>query len=105
MIVETNQGGEMVTALLRGADCALPVKPVTARFGKGKRAEPVAQRFETGKARFAGAFPELEDQLCALTAGGGYDGPGRSPDRADAMVWAMAELLLGPRREPSVRRL
>ena len=91
--------------VLRGADCALPVKPVTARFGKGKRAEPVAQRFETGKAKFAGAFPELEDQLCGLTAGGAYEGPGRSPDRADAMVWAMAELLLGVRREPSVRRL
>jgi phage terminase large subunit-like protein len=104
VIVETNQGGEMVTAMLRGADCALPVKPVTARFGKGKRAEPVAQRFETGKARFAGAFPELEDELCALTAGG-YDGPGRSPDRADAMVWAMGELLLGPVREPRIRRL
>ena len=76
-----------------------------ARFGKGKRAEPVAQRFETGKAKFAGAFPELEDQLCGLTAGGGYEGPGRSPDRADAMVWAMAELLLGVAREPRIRRL
>jgi phage terminase large subunit-like protein len=105
VIVETNQGGEMVTATLRGADCALPVRPATARFGKGKRAEPVAQRFETGKARFAGRFPELEDQLCALTAGGGYAGPGRSPDRADAMVWALAELMLGPKRDPRIRRI
>ena len=105
VVVETNQGGEMVEAMLRGADCALPVKPVTARFGKGKRAEPVAQRFETGKAKFAGAFPALEDELCGLTIGGGYEGPGRSPDRADALVWAMTELLLGPMGEPRIVRL
>jgi phage terminase large subunit-like protein len=105
VIVETNQGGEMVESVLRSIDAALPVKPVRARFGKGKRAEPVAARFEAGKAKFAGAFPELEDELCGLTVGGGYEGPGRSPDRADAMVWAMTELLLGERKEPRVRRL
>lgn len=104
VIVETNQGGEMVEAVLRGADCALPVKAVKARFGKGRRAEPVALRFEAGKARFAGSFPELEDQLCGMTVAG-YDGPGRSPDRADAMVWAMGELLLGKERAPRVRGL
>jgi len=105
VIVETNQGGEMVESVLRSIDAALPVKPVKARFGKGKRAEPVAARFEAGKAKFAGAFPELEDELCGLTVGGGYEGPGRSPDRADAMVWAMTELLLGERKEPRVRGL
>ncbi|MDP8995092.1 MAG: ATP-binding protein, partial [Pseudomonadota bacterium] len=84
---------------------ALPVRPVHARFGKGRRAEPVAQLFEKGQARFAGAFPELEDELAGLTAGGGYEGPGRSPDRADAMVWAMTELMLGARAEPRVRGL
>ena len=105
VIVETNQGGEMVESVLRGVDCALPVKPVKARFGKAKRAEPVAARFEAGKAKFAGAFPELEDELCGLTSGGGYEGQGRSPDRADAMVWAMAELLLGKKKEPRVRGL
>ena len=56
--------------------------------------------------RLAGAFPELEDQFCGLTLGGGYEGPGRSPDRADAMVWAMAELMLAPvRAEPRIRLL
>jgi phage terminase large subunit-like protein len=105
VVVETNQGGEMVESVLRSVDSALPVKPVKARFGKGKRAEPVAARFEAGKAKFAGAFPELEDELCGLTSGGGYEGPGRSPDRADAMVWAMAELMLGERAEPRIRRL
>jgi phage terminase large subunit-like protein len=104
VVVETNQGGEMVESVLASVDSALPVKPVKARFGKAKRAEPVSIRFARGKARFAGTFPELEDELCGMT-GRGYEGPGRSPDRADAMVWAMAELMLGREREPSVRRL
>jgi phage terminase large subunit-like protein len=105
VIVEKNQGGDMVTSVLKAAEPALPVRPVFARFGKGDRAEPVAMRFETGEARLAGSFPALEDELCAMTRGGGYAGPGRSPDRADAMVWAMSELLLGAKREPRVRRL
>jgi phage terminase large subunit-like protein len=105
VIVETNQGGEMVESVLRGVDSTLPVRPVRARFGKARRAEPVAARFEAGKAKFAGAFPELEDQLCGLVSGGGYEGPGRSPDRADAMVWAMAELMAGTARAPRVRGL
>lgn len=106
-IVEKNQGGDMVRSVLRAADPALPVRPVHARYGKGDRAEPVAMLFESGKARFAGTFPELEDELCAMTRGGGYCGPGRSgsrsPDRADAMVWAMTELMLG--REKVVPRV
>jgi phage terminase large subunit-like protein len=106
VVVETNQGGEMVTSLLAGVDSAMPVRAVRARFGKAQRAEPVAARFEAGKAKIAGAFPELEDELAGLTAGGGYEGPGRSPDRADAMVWAMSELLLAKKRaEPRVRFL
>jgi phage terminase large subunit-like protein len=106
VIVEANQGGEMVESVLRGADVALPVRSVHARYGKGQRAEPVATWFAKGKAKFAGAFPELEDELVGLTVGGGYEGPGRSPDRADAMVWAMTELLGGRERAmPRVRRL
>ena len=105
VVVEKNAGGEMATSVLKTADPALPVRPVHARYGKGDRAEPVAMLFETGKARFAGAFPELEDQLCAMIRGGGYAG-GRSPDRADAMVHAMTELMLGPvRAEPRIRQL
>jgi phage terminase large subunit-like protein len=105
VVAETNQGGEMVESVLRSVDCALPVRAVRARYGKGKRAEPVSALFARGKAKLAGAFPELEDELCGLTGGGGYEGPGRSPDRADAMVWAMAELMLGERAEPRIRRL
>ncbi len=106
IVAENNQGGDMVESVLRSADCRLPVTPVRARFGKGKRAEPVAVKFMRGQAKFAGAFPDLEDELCGLMPGGGYEGPGRSPDRADAMVWAMAELLCAPQRaEPRVRVL
>jgi phage terminase large subunit-like protein len=105
VVAEANQGGDMVASVLRAADCALPVKLVHARRGKAARAEPVAALFEGGRARFAGAFPELEDQLCGMSAGGGYAGPGRSPDRADAMVWAFTELMLGRKGAPAVRGL
>ena len=106
VVAEGNQGGAMVESVLRGAAVNLPVKIVHASHGKSARAEPVAALFEGGRAKFAGAFPELEDELAGLTAGGGYEGPGRSPDRADAMVWAMTELMLGKRRaEPRITLL
>ncbi|HEX2763827.1 MAG TPA: terminase family protein [Allosphingosinicella sp.] len=105
VIVEKNQGGDMVASVLRTADPALPVRPVHARYGKGDRAEPVAMLFETGRAKLAGSFPELEDELCAMIRGGGYAGRG-SPDRADAMVWALTELMLGvPRAVPRITQL
>jgi phage terminase large subunit-like protein len=97
VVAEGNQGGEMVESVLRGAGIAIPVRRVHARFSKGRRAEPIAAFFETGEARLAGRFPELESQLAGMTVGGDYEGSG-SPDRADAMIWAMTELLLGPRR-------
>ncbi len=97
VVAEKNQGGDMVTSVLRGADSELPVQLVHASRGKSVRAEPIALLYESGKIRHAGGFPELEDELCGLQAGGGYDGPGRSPDRADALVWAMTELMLGKR--------
>ncbi len=104
VVAEKNNGGEMVESVLRTVDCFMPVRLVHAGPGKVARAEPVAAWFETGKARLAGCFPELEDQLAGLTYGGGYAGPGRSPDRADAMVWAMSELMR-PRPEPRIRAL
>jgi phage terminase large subunit-like protein len=103
IVAEKNQGGEMIAAVLRAADHNLPVKLRHAGPSKAARAEPIALRFETGRARLAGHFPDLEDQLCALTWSG-YQGPG-SPDRADAMVWAMTELFEKERATPSVRRL
>jgi phage terminase large subunit-like protein len=73
------------------------------RWRKSARAEPVAAAFEAGRCLFAGGFAELEDELTALTPGG-YSGSG-SPDRADAMVWALAELVVNVRAEPRVRGL
>ncbi|MBA3940530.1 MAG: ATP-binding protein [Sphingopyxis sp.] len=105
IVAESNMGGDMVAATLRQADCTLPVVPVHASVGKARRAEPVALAYERGDVVHAGVFAALEDQLCGLQVGGGYAGPGRSPDRADACVWALAALLDGVRkgREPGVR--
>ncbi len=94
VVAEANNGGKMVESVLRGADIALPVRLVHASQGKSARAEPVAALFESNRVKLAGRFPELEDQLCGLLIGGGYGGPGRSPDRADAMVYALTELML-----------
>jgi phage terminase large subunit-like protein len=94
VVAEGNQGGEMVEATLRAANLAMPIKRVHASIGKVARAEPVAALFESRRASLVGAFPALEDELCGLIIGGGYEGPGRSPDRADACVWAMTELML-----------
>ena len=102
VIAEANQGGAMVASVLRAADIALPIKLVHASRGKVARAEPVAALYEAGRARHAGTFPALEDELCGLIQGGAYQGPGRSPDRADALVWALSELMLGRKRQPRV---
>ncbi|HYI49644.1 MAG TPA: terminase family protein [Allosphingosinicella sp.] len=103
VVAEANHGGDMVREVLKAVAPGLPLKLVRASRGKSARAEPVAALFESGEAKFAGRFPELEDELAGMIAGGGYEGPGVSPDRADAMVWAMAELMPGGRREPKVR--
>lgn len=107
IVAESNMGGEMIENTLRQADCTLPVVPVHASVGKARRAEPVAIAYERGRVVHAGVFADLEDQLCGLQTGGGYAGPGRSPDRADACVWALAALLDGLKtgREPGVRRV
>ncbi|WP_343520260.1 terminase family protein [Sphingomonas sp.] len=105
VVAEKNQGGDMVKSVLRAAEVALPLKLVHASRGKTARAEPVAALYEGGRVKHAGRFPQLEDELCGLVAGGGYEGPGRSPDRADALVWALSELMLGRRGAAGVRRL
>jgi phage terminase large subunit-like protein len=106
VIAEANNGGAMVESVLKAADFGLKVRLVHASRGKCARAEPIALKFETGKAWFAGEFPELEAELAAMVAGGGdYEGPGRSPDRADAMVWAMTALSETRSGMPRVRRL
>ncbi|MEP9352060.1 terminase family protein [Xanthobacter sp. KR7-65] len=104
IVAEVNQGGEMVRAVIAEVDPAVPVEQVRATRGKFLRAEPVAALYEQGRVRHAGAFPALEDEMCDF----GTDGlsSGRSPDRLDALVWAVTALALGPRAgSPRVRGL
>lgn len=106
IVVEVNQGGEMVTNLIRGVDPMVPVRPVRAASGKAVRAEPVAALYEQGRVRHRGVFRELEDEMMLMTASG-FAGSG-SPDRVDALVWALTELMIGGAadfRRPGVRGL
>ena len=93
----------MVESVLRAAQADLPVRLVHASRGKVARAEPVAALYEAGRVRHVGSFPELEDEMCGLMLGGGYIGPGRSPDRADALVWGLTELMLGRSHHQAIR--
>lgn len=88
VIGETNNGGDMIELLLRQVDPSVPYKKVTATRGKLVRAEPVAALYEQRRAHHVGLFPELEDQMCNYTPDSNT-----SPDRMDAMVWAMHELM------------
>lgn len=105
IVAEANNGGALITSVMRAAQADLPVKLVHASRGKSARAEPVAALYERGRVAHVGAFPQLEDQMCGMIMGGGYAGPGRSPDRADALVWALTELLLGKAMVNSIRTL
>lgn len=105
VVAEKNNGGDMVRSVLAAADSALPVKLVHASRGKVARAEPVAAKYELGRVKHVGAFPALEDELAGLQVGGGYAGPGGSPDRADACVWALTELLLRGRGRARIESL
>lgn len=102
VVAEVNQGGDMVAAILRSVDADLPVTTVHARRGKFLRAEPVAALYEQGRVVHAGAFAALEDQMCDFGPDGRLSGGG-SPDRLDALVWALTALLLGSHGEPRVR--
>ncbi len=88
IVVEVNNGGELLGALLSGKDENIPVKPVRAFKDKYSRAEPVAAFYERGLVHHVGYFPELEAQMCSFCPGR-YSG---SPDRMDALVWAVSEL-------------
>jgi len=93
IVAEKNFGGAMVDSTIRSVRRNAPVNMVTASRGKFQRAEPVAALYEQGKVRHLGTFRELEDQLCSFAANG-YMGE-RSPDRADALIWALSDLMLG----------
>lgn len=103
IVAEVNQGGEMVRAVLAEVDPDVPVQMVRATRGKFLRAEPVAALYEQGRVRHAGSFPELEDEMCDFAPTGLSSG--RSPDRLDALVWAVTALTLTAAQRPRVRGL
>ena len=84
-------GGEMVRAVLREVDSTVPLREVHATRGKYLRAEPVAALYEQGRVKHVGAFPELEDEMCDFGLNGLSSG--RSPDRLDALVWAITAMM------------
>jgi phage terminase large subunit-like protein len=96
IVAEVNNGGDMVEATLRVVDPNVPFAAVHASRGKVARAEPVAALYEQGRVHHLGALPLLEDQMCAFSSDFDRDAVGYSPDRVDALVWALTDLLLAP---------
>ena len=98
VIVEVNQGGDMVSSVLRATGVRLPIQTVRAARGKYTRAEPIAALYEQGKVVHVGVHSALEDQLCTWTVGDS------SPDRLDGLCWAAWALMLdGQSQRPRVR--
>lgn len=102
IVAEMNYGGEMVKFVVRAAKPKVPFKKVTATRGKVVRAEPISSLTEQGKIRFVGDFLELEDELYSFTTMG-YIGE-KSPNRADAFIWAMSELFPGMVRKEKQKK-
>jgi predicted phage terminase large subunit-like protein len=96
IVAEVNNGGEMVEATLRMVDPNVAFTAVRASRGKVARAEPVAALYEQGRVHHLGALPRLEDQMCCFAHDFDRDTAGYSPDRVDALVWALTELLVTP---------
>ena len=106
LVAEVNQGGDMIASVLRQIDPLVPYRALHARHGKGLRAEPVAALYEQGRVQHLPGLGPLEDQMAQMTAQG-FCGTG-SPDRVDALVWALHELILVPAAHwsrPGVRTL
>lgn len=103
VVAEVNQGGDLVSNALLQVEPSLPVKSVHAKRGKWLRAEPVALLYERGCVRHVGLLAELEDQMCNFSVDGRSNG--HSPDRLDALVWAVAELALNKRQRPRIRNI
>ncbi len=103
ILAEVNQGGAMVESVLRAVDASVPVKSVRAKRGKWLRAEPVAALYAQGRVHHAERFGALEDEMCDFGADGLAGG--RSPDRVDALVWAISELMAVGDANPRIRQL
>ena len=95
LVAEVNQGGDMVKFVIHTIDKNVAYKDVHASKGKHTRAEPVSALYEQNRIHHVGSFPDLEDQLCEWVPGD------ISPDRLDALVWAVTELLLEEESEPA----
>lgn len=104
IVGEVNNGGEMIEHVIRTIDRTVAYKAVRASRGKVARAEPIAALDEQGRVHHVGGFAELEDQMCAFTSDFDAARAGFSPDRVDARIWALSELMLTPATgEPRVR--
>jgi phage terminase large subunit-like protein len=91
IVAEVNNGGDMVELTVRTVRTSVPYRAVRASRGKRVRAEPIAALYEQGKVHHVGALPELEDQMCSFVP----EGNDKSPDRVDALVWALTDLSEG----------
>jgi len=100
VIAEVNQGGDLVEAVLRTHDPRIAYRAVRAARGKFLRAEPIAALYEQGRVHHVGHFKQLEDEMCSYVAG-----QTKSPDRLDALVWALTDLMLGDVPVPRIRQL
>ncbi len=103
IVAEANQGGDLVVNVIRQVDANAPVKKVHASRGKFARAEPISALYAENRVVHVGEFPALENQMCDFGPEGLSEG--RSPDRVDALVWALTELMLTTTRDPVIRRL
>ena len=101
IVGEVNNGGDLVEMNIRAVSPNAPFHAVRASRGKSVRAEPVAALYEQGRVHHVGNFPELEQQMCSFVPGIS----GKSPDRMDALVWAVYELLLDPDQVVTTRAL
>lgn len=95
VVAEVNNGGDMVGSVIRQADPNISYRAVRATRGKVSRAEPISALYEQGKVHHCGHFPELEDQMSEFTTDFDVAERGYSPDRVDALVWGLTDLMLG----------
>lgn len=98
VVAEVNQGGDLVETLLKASDPSIRFKAVRATKNKQSRALPIAMLYEQGKVFHIRSFPELEHQMCTFVPTSS-----KSPDRVDALVWALTELIKHPYRLTSIK--
>lgn len=101
IVAEANQGGELVRSVLQASGAAIPIRLVHAKVSKRDRAAPIQALYAQGRVMHLGSLPALEDEMCAF----GAPDFAASPDRLDALVWALSDLLLARGGDPRIRTL